>query len=132
MDVHADLNRKQRVGIRWLAPHIDGNPVEKQTIVNATGLTDSEYGHLISSLVDARAVEIVIADTGVYASDILVTEGLHKLVFQLDRRPDRWKQFGGWFRSYWWSVPLILLAIGAVFVIVNFASIKEIWESIRQ
>jgi len=79
MDVHGGTNAKQKAAIRWLAERINGNYLERQAIIAATGLSDRDYEHLMHALEADGAVEFVIADTGIYASDIRPSEGLRGL-----------------------------------------------------
>lgn len=104
--------------------------LERDRIIQENNLTDDDYDRFIAMFERCQLVTISPSQSGRYAEIIHVEAAAVVAVNQLDHQPppDYWQKVGTWFRSKWWSVP-VLLFIAVVTVIGGFISvIKTIVE----
>ena len=104
--------------------------LERDQIIEDNNLGDDDYNQFIAIFERCQLVSISPCQSGRYADIVHVEAAAVVAVNQLDNQPapDYWKKVGIWFRSKWWSVP-VLLSIAVVTVIGGFISvIKTIVE----
>lgn len=115
-DPHRIFNDAQQRAIRWMAENVDRSEARiwnEKTIIAQTGMTESDYQHLMHELNREHRQYVILLIGGTLGNDFAVTNGIHLLVRQLDRAPPRdyWQEIAIWFKSKWWSVPLFVLAV---------------------
>jgi hypothetical protein len=98
--------------------------LERDRIIQENNLTDDDYDRFIAMFERCQLVRISPCQSGRYAEIVHVEGAAVLAVNQLDNQPppDYWKKVGIWFRSKWWSVP-VLLFIAVVTVIGGFISV---------
>jgi hypothetical protein len=132
-DVHTVLNDKQKKAVRSLQgqrAQETQNITTRHSVISQTGLSDQDYDHLLHYLVNQKAVDIFVADDGVYAADFAVEPGIHELVRELNNPPkeDHWKNLRTWFASKWWSVPIFVLVVGLPLIYTYFQMVKDLGQ----
>ena len=133
--VNMTLNTSGKKLLRYLAAKYPERAqvdfLERDRIIEDNKLTDDEYNSYIA-MFEHCGILTISPCQGRYAEIIHVESASVVAINQLDNQPptDYWKKVETWFRSKWWSVPVLFLA-AAIAVIGGFISvIKTIAEQV--